>query len=433
MRLLDTTTLADTGPQIRSLGTFSGVSVEYSHDGSLLLSSTDGGATIWDARTGAELRRLDGRGAPIWDAGFAPADRTVYMAAFFERQLMAWDPRGSDLLSAGLATTSEEGQLALSRPAPDGGMIARAAGRRLWFVDSRTGRETARSRTDRTVWQHTWSPDSRWFLTVGPGVLTLWDPDTGRKAGERRYADGVGVAATFSADGERIHVHDRVGDLETLDRATLRPAVDSVAVDDVRVLAPHPRDGTVLGLTGDGSIVRVDPDTGRVVASGPAGQLSPDDYDTDEPLGALSPDGTLMAVRHPDGVIRLLDTDTLEWVGEESSIGWDGDISYAPDGSQFASVVADRIRIWDGRTGAYQAGIPLPDDATGATVAYLADSGGLLVSALDGRTWTVDTRLTVWVERACRIAGRNLTQEEWEQFFPGRPYEITCPRWPRGG
>ena len=128
----------------------------------------------------------------------------------------------------------------------------------------------------------------------------------------------------------------------------------------------------------------------------------------------------------------MLDTDTLEWVGEESSFGWDGDISYAPDGSQFASVVADWIRIWDGRTGAYQAGIPLPDATTGATVAYLPGGDSLLVSAPDGRTWTVDTHLAAWVERACRIAGRNLTQKEWKQFFPNRPYEITCPRVAQG-
>ena len=95
--------------------------------------------------------------------------------------------------------------------------------------------------------------------------------------------------------------------------------------------------------------------------------------------------------------------------------------------------MADWIRLWDGRTGAYQAGIPLPDPPTGATVSYLPDGAGLLVSALDGRTWTVDTRLATWVERACRIAGRNLARDEWRQFFADRPYEVTCPQWPAGG
>ena len=132
-------------------GVFNDVTVQYSHDGSMLISSTDGGATVWDADTGAEVRRLEGQGAPISDAGFAPDDGTVFMAPFFDGQLMAWDFQGSGLLSAGKASKATEGVLDFSLPAPDGGTIAQAAGRSLWFVDSRTGRETARSRTHRTV------------------------------------------------------------------------------------------------------------------------------------------------------------------------------------------------------------------------------------------------------------------------------------------
>jgi hypothetical protein len=44
----------------------------------------------------------------------------------------------------------------------------------------------------------------------------------------------------------------------------------------------------------------------------------------------------------------------------------------------------------------------------------------------------VDTRTNKWVDRACATAGRNLSVEEWEQFFPNKPYEATCPQWPAG-
>jgi hypothetical protein len=36
------------------------------------------------------------------------------------------------------------------------------------------------------------------------------------------------------------------------------------------------------------------------------------------------------------------------------------------------------------------------------------------------------------MDRACRIAGRNLTRDEWEQYYPNRPYEVTCRQWPAG-
>jgi hypothetical protein len=35
-----------------------------------------------------------------------------------------------------------------------------------------------------------------------------------------------------------------------------------------------------------------------------------------------------------------------------------------------------------------------------------------------------------WREKACKIAGRNLTQNEWRQFFGDKPYHQTCPQWP---
>jgi len=36
------------------------------------------------------------------------------------------------------------------------------------------------------------------------------------------------------------------------------------------------------------------------------------------------------------------------------------------------------------------------------------------------------------VDVACSIVGRNLTQAEWQQYFPGEEYRITCPQWPAG-
>jgi hypothetical protein len=37
-----------------------------------------------------------------------------------------------------------------------------------------------------------------------------------------------------------------------------------------------------------------------------------------------------------------------------------------------------------------------------------------------------DTDPESWLERACRRAGRNLTQVEWVQYFPGEKYRKTC-------
>jgi WD40 repeat protein len=420
--LLDSMTLTERVPPLQHVGS---VRVAWSHDGSkLLTTSVEGAGIIWEADTGAERLRF---GQSFEEGGFSPDDRSVITGAGGE--LAVWNATSSSvLLSAGRATTSGTVGLELSLPAPDGRTLARAAGQRLWFVDSASGRETARTSTARTVWRHVWSPDSSKFLTVSPGVLSLWDPGTGRLVDERRYAMGVGVVAAFSPHADRIYVHDRDGSLETLDATTLERSFVPTQVGDVVALLPDPRDDTVLGLLSNGAVVRVDPEAGRVLATGPVGMVAPEE----EHAGVLSPDGSLMVAPHPKGVMRLLDTDTFEWVGVESPIAWGGNVAYAPDGSQFASADADRVRLWDGRTGAYLGGVPLPGPAGSVKVSYVSGGGGLLVAASDGRTWTVDTRRTTWVDRACRIVGRNLAQEEWALFFPGRPYEVTCSQWQAG-
>jgi hypothetical protein len=38
--------------------------------------------------------------------------------------------------------------------------------------------------------------------------------------------------------------------------------------------------------------------------------------------------------------------------------------------------------------------------------------------------WSLDP--AVWAQRACEIAGRNLTEAEWNAFLPGRPYAPGC-------
>ena len=131
--------------------------------------------------------------------------------------------------------------------------------------------------------------------------------------------------------------------------------------------------------------------------------------------------------------MRLLDARSLTWVSPDSGAAWGYDRDYAPDGSQIASVRADRISLWDGHTGAYVASLPLPADARLVSIVYLEDSSGLVIAAADGRTWTADTRTDSWTDRACGIAGRNLTKAEWTQFFPSRPYHATCPQWPSAG
>jgi hypothetical protein len=59
--------------------------------------------------------------------------------------------------------------------------------------------------------------------------------------------------------------------------------------------------------------------------------------------------------------------------------------------------------------------------------AALAPDGKRLYATFangEGFDWALDP--AVWAQRACAEAGRTLTQAEWDQYLPGRPYAPAC-------
>jgi WD40 repeat protein len=70
-----------------------------------------------------------------------------------------------------------------------------------------------------------------------------------------------------------------------------------------------------------------------------------------------------------------------------------------------------------------------PDSAV-TTVAFSPDGRWVLTGSVDGtaRLWLV--QLNDLMALACSTAVRNLTWEEWQQYFPEQEYHATCPNLP---
>lgn len=419
----DTVTMKQRGPALTGhRGTLRDVT--FSHDGGLLATSSDDrNAIVWDARTGEQVHRFVG-GGPLGVA-FSADDATLFTAGA-EGVLLARNVAGRQLILGEDSNTPTD-NYSLALPASDGHTVALASSGRLWFENTLTGRRIAAATRTRDE-SYTWSQDARWLLSFGPDrVFTVWDASDGSVAArsERFAIDYGGLTATFSPDGRKVYVHDEQA-LHTLNRETMRPAYPPLPVGRHPALVPHPTDGSVFLLDEGGTVLRLDPEAGEMLSTTP-GLLFEEDQS-----GVMSPDGSHMAVPGPGRRVRLLDVEKQEYVGRDSKTPWGSSPAYAPDGSQFALVQAERIRLWDGRTGEYQASVPLPTRTGTFSIAYRPDSSGLVIASTDGRTWTVDTRTSTWAARACATAGRNLSVEDWKQFFPGRPYRSTCPQWPSG-
>jgi DNA-binding SARP family transcriptional activator/WD40 repeat protein len=400
--------------------------LEFSHDGSQLAGATrDGQLVVWGTASGVVRHRFAEPGVS-WGISFSADDRTLLSSG--QDAIRSWDLTGQrGLFSLGKA--SDTAEYAVSSPAPDGRTLVRERLGEIWFVDNVTGRETPKTRKATHDFYHLFSPDSRWLLTWRSGAsIRLWDTQTATLVGSRPFPEDGGPVFAWSPAGDQVYLAVTAGTrLLVLERATLEPLGTPIGLPSkVLELHPHPEDGTLYAITQAGAVLRVDPGAGEVEQVANPGTFPPASQSL-----VLSPDGTRFVAVNPGEQLQLLDVTTWTWFGP--AFDWGDDwFLFSPDGSQVAHLEDDRLTLRDGRTGERQASIPLPSVLPAARMAYLPDGSGIVIAGVDGRTWTVETRLRSWLERACRTAGRNLSRDEWREYFPTRPYEATCPEWPAG-
>lgn len=255
------------------------------------------------------------------------------------------------------------------------------------------------------------------------GDLRLWET-SGRRVEDRLLQgyDFVLKAVAFSQDGSLVATggdDDAVYIVSTADGAQRRLA-----------LGPSAAPVYALAFNADATLVASGDDNGQVylwdVASGAQVSEPITLANVDVTALAFSPDGTQIAVGDGNGGLRLYDVvtgaSTATLLGHTD---WITQAVFDSTGTQLASASHDTtVRVWDVRN-------RRPLVLRGHTdwvfgVAFQPDGNGLVSGGRDGRIVLWDTTLTDWRARACSLANRNLTQDEWDRFFPGQPYRDTC-------
>jgi WD40 repeat protein len=443
--LLDAATLAERG-HLRGHTELVG-SLRFSHDGSLLASaSQDRSAIVWDLATGDRQEQLRGHAGGVWDLAFSPDDATLYTAST-DQALLAWDLAGdrhlmprqaiaepvvSGLHLAHFAYGAPTGDaVAYVTSAQAGGGEQTASVQWLDVTTGSAGEIVDTGHSDITA--HAWRSDGRRFATTGEdGFVRVWNWHTEAVVSERQVTRSPIVGLDYTGDGTRLVVGEQGGSqqggrLFAIDAETLAPIGRAARFDDRIVsVAASPDNRTAIALTAEPGFALVDLVDGQVIHEG---QLETTPIEAD-----YSPDGEHVAISLA-GSVGILDVETGDWVrtpvdGHDLEVR---SLAYAPDGAILASGSDDgRVGLWDGRTGALL-GTMLPGRPnTAVTVEFLPDGHTLLISSVDGAVYTWDTRPQRWVDHACEVAGRNLTQDEWRDAFGDRPYHRTCPQHPVG-
>ena len=420
----------------------------FSSDGRRVLTVSGFGSSVavWDSRSAARLAQFGTQ------AGDSPVDLagrgTMLVSATLDQSLRRWDVDGKRRYLRRIPMnlpwrTGQEGAC-IATPSSGGQYVAytlcqEGVGEESGLVLDVNQRAAHRERAAGTGYSFgggSWFAPRAEYVRAEGGTLYVWDGRTGRvRAGSHPVGDRV-TEVDHSTDGSRVVISELSGTLTLLDATDLEPVGRSLDLgDNVCCVALGPDNRTAFALVGGPERTffwndpadrwaLVDLEAGSILHEGPLG-LSNGTW------AAYSPDGRHVAAGGFDGDIAIIDTSTGRLVRApvRAHNGLVPFASFSPDGSQLVSGAEDGSTVlWDVETGTVS-GRVLLDGSSWISPEFLPDGRILIVP------WHRDPAVYAWdpsaeraVEFACQAVGRDLTEAEWAEHFPGQPYQSVCPQ-----
>jgi WD40 repeat protein len=454
----------------------------------LATAGDDGTIRYWDAANGATVGpEVAAHEGAVMQMVCNPDDSQLASSGNDGRVLL-WSVGGGTPEAELIAVNDPEWrEVAFS---PDGSQIAfvSSAGTEqssinLWDVDEERFSQAFPIQSVLTAAEL--SPDgTRLAAGQGDGHITIWEAETGTQIADQQIADEGGIGSVaFSPDGSRLAAGTGTGAVRLLDATAVRSVSSPVGYLTARVSELAFRNDGMVVASGDyaGTVQLWNTATHKPVGASFTYAIPP--FDRPQPVHSLafSPDGSVLAVSGWR-TIGLWDVDRAAWRGSPLS-GHSYDVlslAFSPDGRLLASGGTDGVvHIWDIASGRSVAELPL--SSTSAVQVLTFSRNGLLLAAgqwsgattvwdlsrgpaaalgqvdptdelvasmtfaADGRSLTTLNRGGVvshwdlsevsWRLRACTIANRNLTREEWATYI-GDPdsrtlaFHAICPELP---
>ncbi|MEZ4666893.1 MAG: protein kinase [Anaerolineae bacterium] len=407
--------------------------LSYSPDGRMLATSSDDNTLrLWDIFTREQIGEpLTGHSGSVWAVSFAPDGRTLASGGADNRVIL-WDTfSGLPLVQASLNTLDDILALAYS---PNNKMIAYTGGLKntadnsIHIIDPENNNEllTLKGHTS-YVTGISFSPDSTRLVSVSPDqTIRVWDTGTGAMLFDTPLDDlNPYVPVAFGPDGSIIASGNESGTItlwssKTGDKLGTLTNGHSAGV---RALAFSPDGKLLVSGSVDRLLVIHNLATGLPIAAPLA------DYSDEIWAVAFAPSGQFVASGSTDYSINLWETATARPLGQPLNLhqDWVSGLAFTPDGSILASASHDgSIVLWDTKENK-QLGKPLMAHSDYINAIAFSPDGNTMISGGEDQKlifWSMN--INNWRLRACAIANRNLSPQEWEQYFNGIPYHKTC-------
>lgn len=374
---------------------------------------------------------------------------------------------GGDLLLLNARTAAQLATIAGSTPLaadPSGNWLAATGlGGTVLVYRQDLSSSLARSLADVQTDTLAFSPDSHILATAVGDDVVLWDPSAERQVDYTLSAHEADVTAlAFSPDGRWLASGDRDGRVVRWDLAQDPPRSSIVTEDahnvvfglafspDGRWLVSGGFDSQVIFWDGDGrrqqtlrapaDVYRLafSPDGRRLVAGVEDGSIviwDMQDAATNGRVFATHLPGSegMTTIAFSAGGASLLSSDlatTMMWDVESGNritpVYQGGFAAVSADGRLAALDVDGQIAFLDLSTGRLYGQRLGEPDAFVRGIA-LSPDGFLMAVALDRTVVIYDMNPLSWSHRACAMANRNLTDEEWLRFAGGSERVLHCP------